>query len=443
MMKLFKVLVRGPALTRSGYGEHVRFVMRALRDEDLDLYLIPTGWGMTGWVMDNDEEKKWLDGIIAKTQGALQEKVSFDVSIQVSIPNEWEKLAPINIGVTAGIETTKVAPQWLEKAALMDKIVVPSEHSKYVYENTTIEALMQSPDGKTQTIDNYKCRTPIEVVGYPVKKYENCDLDLDLATDFNFLNVAQWGPRKNLENCIRWFLDEFQQDNVGLILKTNIAKNSLLDRNMTEQKIRALLSNKQYENRKCKIYLLHGDFSDQEMHNLYRHPKIKALLTTSHGEGFGLPMFEAAYEGLPIIAPEWSGYLDFLCMPTKDKKGKEKIKSMFTTLEYTLQNIQKENVWPGVLTADSKWAYAEEASFKKKTRQVFKDYGRFKKQAKQLQAWVRENFSEEKQYSDMYKIIDEYVSLEWIKEYNEMIMDDSLNSAAMLAATTAAEAVNK
>jgi len=212
---------------------------------------------------------------------------------------------------------------------------------------------------------------------------------------------------------------------------------------MTEQKIRALLSNKQYENRKCKIYLLHGDFSDQEMHNLYRHPKIKALLTTSHGEGFGLPMFEAAYEGLPIIAPEWSGYLDFLCMPTKDKKGKEKIKSMFTTLEYTLQNIQKENVWPGVLTADSKWAYAEEASFKKKTRQVFKDYGRFKKQAKQLQAWVRENFSEEKQYSDMYKIIDEYVSLEWIKEYNEMIMDDSLNSAAMLAATTAAEAVNK
>ena len=37
-----KVLVRGPALTRTGYGEHCRFVLRALREiEELDIYLIP------------------------------------------------------------------------------------------------------------------------------------------------------------------------------------------------------------------------------------------------------------------------------------------------------------------------------------------------------------------------------------------------------------------
>ena len=33
-----KVLVRGPALTRTGYGEHCRFVLRSLRQvEGLDI----------------------------------------------------------------------------------------------------------------------------------------------------------------------------------------------------------------------------------------------------------------------------------------------------------------------------------------------------------------------------------------------------------------------
>ena len=45
---------------------------------------------------------------------------------------------------------------------------------------------------------------------------------LELEYDFNFLTVAQMGPRKNIENTIRWFIDEFHDDEVGLIVKTNI-----------------------------------------------------------------------------------------------------------------------------------------------------------------------------------------------------------------------------
>ena len=95
-----------------------------------------------------------------------------------------------------------------------------------------------------------------------------------------------------------------------------------MDRERCVANIRAVLSNKDYTNRKCKIYLLHGDMSDAEMHYLFRHPKVKAFISTSHGEGFGLPFYEAAYEGLPVIAPDWSGYLDFLYMPVKNKKNK-------------------------------------------------------------------------------------------------------------------------
>ena len=125
-----KVIVRGPALTRSGYGEHTRFVLRALRKyEDLfDIYLIPVNWGQTNWIYEDNEERRWMDDIIRKTASSQQEKnTQYDISLQVTIPNEWQTMAPVNIGITAGVETTKVAPIWLEKSNMMDKVITISE----------------------------------------------------------------------------------------------------------------------------------------------------------------------------------------------------------------------------------------------------------------------------------------------------------------------------
>ena len=405
-----KVLVRGPALTRSGYGEHVRFVLRSLRqlESDIDLYVIPVGWGQTGWVIDNNEERDWLDALIKKTTVAVREKqTQFDVSIQVTIPNEWEKLAPVNIGVTAGIETTKISPQWVEKSNMMDLVIVPSEHSKDIMVDTTHHITVTKTD---QVIDNYRCTTPVEVVSYPVKKFKDLDLDLKLNTDFNFLAVAQWGPRKNIVNCIQWFIEEFIDQEVGLVLKTNLTKNSLLDRKKITNILKNVLAKEDYKNRKCKIYLLHGDMTDQEIHQLYRNPKIKAFLTTTHGEGFGLPLFEAAYEGMPIIAPNWSGHVDFLHMPIKNKKGKVKNKAMFSKVDHKLQLIQKEAVWDGVIQADSMWCYPDQGSFKIKMREIYKDYGRFKKQAIDLQKYLLDNLTADQQYEKMNSLFLPYMA---------------------------------
>ena len=198
-----KILVRGPILTRSGYGEHARFVMRSLKtvEDKLDIYAIPVGWGHTGWTTETDEERVWIDSIIQKTKIALSNGMNtFDASVQVSIPNEWEKLAPVNVGVTAGIETTKVAVQWLEKGNIVDHIIVPSDHSKNVYEATSYDVVINETQ---QRIPNYKCQTPITTVSYPAKEFESAkDLSLDLETDFNFVSVAQWGPRKNVQKLI-------------------------------------------------------------------------------------------------------------------------------------------------------------------------------------------------------------------------------------------------
>ena len=396
-----KVVVRGPALTRTGYGEHCRFVLRALRtQENIDIYLIPVNWGQSNWVWENNEERQWIDEIVRKTANYAQQNGQYDMSIQVTIPNEWQKMAPVNIGVTAGIETTKVAPIWLEKANQMDKVITISEHSKQVLLNTSYEGVDRSTGQKAFL----KCVKDVAIVHYPVKHYDNVDLDLNLNTKFNFLTVAQWGPRKNIGNTINWFVEEFiDNPDAGLVVKTFVKGGSLIDRKHIVREVSNIL--KKYDNRQCKIYLLHGDMSEEEMHSLYTHKNIHCLVSLTHGEGFGLPLFEAAYSGLPVLATDWSGHLDFLYKPTKDKKNKEKLTPHFAKVEFDLQPVQPGAVWDGVVQKDSLWAYPQQGSYKMKLRDVYKNHGRYKSQAKKLQKWINKEFDNEKQIKKMLDFI--------------------------------------
>ena len=414
-----KVLVRAPVLTRSGYGEHGRFVLRALRSrEDLfEVYVIPVNWGETGWLTSDNEERKWTDERIKATTEYGSKGGNFDISIQVTIPNEWQKMAPINIGVTAGIETTKVAPVWLEKANEMDKIITISEHSRDSFLGTVYDGV----NSKTQQKMVLRCENDIDIVHYPVKKYENLpDLNLELEYDFNYLSIAQSGPRKNLENTIKWFVEENIDQKVGLVLKTFIKSESTVDRQYTEDMLSAILS--VYPERKCKVYLLHGDMSDGEIHSLYVHPKIKCMISATHGEGFGLPLFEAAYSALPIVAPGWSGQCDFLYAPLEPKKGKGKGKNKhpyFSEVDYTLSPVPENAVWEGVVQKDSMWCYPQEGSFKMKLRGVRKNYSKWKKKALSLQEWVLKNFEEEmlyKKFTDLIYEKEEFDVENWLED---------------------------
>tara|TARA_B100000131_G_scaffold318971_1_gene363913 strand:- start:8923 stop:10941 length:2019 start_codon:yes stop_codon:yes gene_type:complete len=391
-----RVLVKAPILTQSGYGEHGRLVLRALRSQEniFDIYLHALEWGHTSWHWEDTEERAWIDGLLQKTIHYLHNGGQFDMSLQVTIPGEWEKIAPINIGVTAGIETDLCSAEWLSKTGVVDKIITISEHARDVFLNS----LHTVSDPETGMPVELKCEAPVDIVHYPVRQFDPGEIDLNLTTDFNFLSIVQWGPRKNIENMVSWFVDAFKnRENVGLILKTNLAKNCLLDRRTVTNKLQNLLN--KFPDRKCKVYLLHGYLKDEEMSALYQHDKVKALISLTHGEGFGLPMFEAAYYGLPIVATDWSGQKDFLYMPVADKKGKIKNKAMFSRVDFTLEKVQQHAVWAGVVEAESKWAFPKETSFKKNIKQICDDHGRHVKRAKDLQKHLCENFSEAKQYS--------------------------------------------
>jgi glycosyltransferase involved in cell wall biosynthesis len=389
-----KILLKGPLLSRSGYGEQSRFALRALRSrpELFDIYVINTPWGNTGQIAGNSEEKKFINFCTMKSAQHVQTGGTFDISVQVTIPNEFEKIAPVNIGYTAGIETTKIAPVWIQKInEMVDKVIVVSNHSKKVLEQTTYDV----KDQHGKDVPGWGVQVPVESINYPVRSSEAEDIELNLETDKNFLVISQWGPRKNLENTIKWFIEKFQDDDtVGLVLKTNVARDSVTDREFTTKRLEAFLNT--VPDRKCKVYLVHGDLTPGQLTTLYTHPTMKALINIGHGEGFGLPLFEAAYNGLPLITTTWSGQLDFITKPNKKGKNVPRV----AAVDYDIKPVQKEAVWPGVIQEDSMWAFAREASFKRVLDEVLEKEIHYTKEAETLKNHILENFTEEKMYAE-------------------------------------------
>lgn len=371
-----KVLIKGPLLTQSGYGVHSRQVFKWLLDrEDFEVKCIVTPWGRCSWILDqqNDLIKSIMDCAIGEPTD------KFDISFQVQLPNEWNPfLAEVNIGVTAAVETNVCNPSWVECCERMDKVIVPSSFTKKVLVDTGLS------ESKVEVIHE----------SFPLAfEEENFEKDPvvskiidNLETKNNFLIFGQitgnnqQSDRKNLFTTIQGFIEAFKNNkDTGLIIKTNVGSNSKTDKYKTINVIRSIL-NELGKSAYPKIHVLHGSFTENQLRTLYCHEKVKYLLTSTRGEGFGLPILEASSLSLPVIATNWSGHLDFL------KLGN------FTRLNYTLKEIHESRIDNNIFMSGSKWAEVTTGHLRLTLKKSFDNYGKVKKNAKVMSSKIKEEF---------------------------------------------------
>ena len=409
------VVMIAPFNTRSGYGDHARSIYYSIMDrEDLDIKCIDTKWGNTPRNHLRPEvprHKKLLNSFT--TQEQIQSQP--DILIDIRIPNEFASGAKINIGITAGVETDVVSPAFLDGMNRMDFNIVPSKFTAETFNRCSYDKMQDLPNGQKQKAGEVKNEKPIKVlfegvdtdVYYPRDKHQldkglTKELNELITEDFAYLHVGQWGnqgfgeDRKNIGVLIKSFLKAFANipNPPALVLKTNGSNFSLLDRVNVKKKIQEVKDMFTGVNLP-NIYLIHGDFTIEEMSTLYNHPKIGAFITCTHGEGFGRPMLEASCCDLPVIASRWSGHLDFLT------------DSESMLIDGFIKEVPKSVLWENIIVEPSKWFDVNEADVVRKVRTFHKKRKLIQKKALRLGKKNRREFSLHAMRNEFNKIIDE------------------------------------
>ena len=397
------VIVSCPIDTYSGYGARARDFVKALDKNKYDVKILSQRWGNTRFGYLDDHAEFELKSLIVPQLTAQP-----DVWIQVTVPNEFQKVGKFNIGLTAGMETDICPPEWLEGCNRMDLILVSSEHGKSSLANSTFNMTDQKTGQPKGTL---KLTTPIEVLfeGVDVEKYYktegkgNTELNLDLdeiKESFCFLFVGHWlqgnfgHDRKNIGWTIKAFLETFKnkKNQPALILKTQSANASITDRNIILEKIEAV--RKTVKGKVPNVYLLHGELNDEEINELYNHPKVKAMVSLTKGEGFGRPLLEFSTTGKPLIASGWSGHIDFLS------------KEFNILVNGQLHNVDNSAVQKGLILKEGKWFQANDADTAQAFKSIHSSYNKYLELGKRQRYRTNTQFSLEKMAEKLNNLLD-------------------------------------
>ena len=165
----------------------------------------------------------------------------------------------------------------------------------------------------------------------------------------------------------------------ALLLKTSGATFSVGDREDMKMRIKSIINQAGIKN-PPNIYLIHGDFSAEEMAGLYNHPKVKAMVSFTHGEGFGRPLLEFSNTGKPTIASNWSGHVDFL-----SKYG--------ILLAGKLEDVHESAQWEKVIIKGSKWFYVDQNYASAVFKEIYKNYKKHHEVTRKQTQYVKENFT--------------------------------------------------
>jgi len=401
-------IISCPYDTYSGYAARSRDLVKAIIETDkYDVKLLSQRWGNTPFgFCDDNPEWSFLNNLMLPGNQLPKQP---DIWAQITVPNEFQPVGKYNIGFTAGIESTVCPPEWIEGINRMNLTIVSSEHSKKVFQESTFEKRNQHTNATEGII---KLEKPIEVL------FEGCDTDVykvieshktksidlnSIKEQFCYLFVGHWmdgdlgEDRKNVGLLVKAFLETFKnkQNKPALILKTSQVGSSYMDREAILHKIKKI---KQTVNSKNlpNVYLLHGEFTDEEMNELYNNPKVKAMVILTKGEGFGRPLLEFTLSKKPLITTNWSGHVDFLNIEFTNLIG-----GTLTPVHPSTRNQ--------FLINDSLWFSPDPAQIGFYLKDVFENYKNYIEKAKRQAFKSKNEFSWGKMKEKTDELLTKYV----------------------------------
>jgi hypothetical protein len=377
-----------PIDTYSGYGARSRDIVKAIIELDkYDVKILPQRWGNTpkGFIKDNPEWSFLTNHLLNSPQLPAQP----EIWMQITVPNEFQPIGKYNIGCTAGIETTIAPAEWIDGCSRMNLILGSSEHTIKVLRESKFEKRDQHTN---QSIGIIEWKGDGEVIfeGADIEKYKVAESNFDLSAikeDFAYLFVGHWmqgqvgEDRKNVGLLVKAFFETFKnkKKQPALILKTSQVGSSYMDRDEILKKIKAIKDSCK-SNNLPNVYLLHGEFTDGEMNEIYNHPKVKAMINLTKGEGFGRPLLEFSLVNKPIITTNWSGHIDYLNP------------EFVTLLPGTMTNVHPSAA-NGMLMQEAQWFSVDHGHVGHYLKDVFENYKPYTEKAKRQGFHSRSKFS--------------------------------------------------
>lgn len=387
------LVVSCPVDTYSGYGARARDFVQSIIDIDTyDVKILSQRWGNTrfGYLKDHNDISLSSRIIPNLTQQP-------DIWCQITVPNEFQKVGKYNIGVTAGIETTLCDASWIQGCNNMDLVLVSSEHAKKVFQESKYN-VQDNTTGQVTGVIELQTKMEVLFEGADTIKYfpvvinrSESELDKYIVDDnWCYLVVGHWLPgeigedRKNIGYTIKAFLETFKNKPANkrpaLLLKVQAgAGTSIMDREILLDKIDSI--RKTVKGDLPNVYVLHGEMTDTEINELYNHPKVKAMVSLTKGEGFGRPLLEFSLVNKPIIASAWSGHVDFL-----DKE-------FITFIGGTLTPVHPSAAVEKMLLRESLWFTPDSNEVGRAFKNVFDNYGKLMENAKRQGHKSRTNYS--------------------------------------------------
>lgn len=348
----------GPVFDGSGYAEAARQYVLSIHKQGYPITLSPITFEKTRPALGASGEI---------LESLVNNPIQYDKVIVHSTPDLWATFTQHEqgkriIGYTVW-ETDRLHPTWVAACNRVSEVWVPCDWNMEVFANSGVTRPLYKVPHTIQVPD------PATVGDFALNGVD--------PNAFVFYSIFQWQERKNPYGLLTSFCSSFsEQDNVVLVLKT-YRHDQAGDKDAVKKLVldyRKYVTLDSYP----RMFLVVENMSTEDMWALHKRGDCFVLLQRS--EGWGLPHFEAAAMGKPIITPGYGGQTEFL---------KEDNSYLTNYTETPVTGMP----WSPYYRADQFWAEPDLKDAIRLMRHVYTNQDEAREKGRRAREYVQENFT--------------------------------------------------